>query len=94
MSSSRWMRFSPKPGALIATAWNVRLTWLCTSICRAVPSTVSATSTSGRRSLRMILSSTGISCWTSLTFSAVNSRYGSSTIASSRPGSVTMYGVT
>ena len=47
MSSSRWMRFSPKPGAWIATHWNIPLTWLCTSICSAVPSTDSATITSG-----------------------------------------------
>ncbi len=94
MSSSRWIRFSPKPGALIATAWKVRLTWLCTSICRAVPSTVSATITSGRRSARMILSSTGMIDWTSLIFSAEKRMYGSSTTASSVPGLVTMYGVT
>jgi len=94
MSSSRWIRFSPNPGALIATAWNVRFTWLCTSICSAVPSTVSATITNGRRSARMTLSRTGMIDCTSLIFSAEKRMYGSSTTASRVPGFVTMYGVT
>ena len=45
MSSSRWTRFSPKPGAWIAVTLRCPLTWLCTSICSAVPSTFSATIT-------------------------------------------------
>ena len=72
MSSSMWMRFSPKPGAWIATHWKIRFTWLCTSICSAVPSTDSATMTSGRGS-RMMLSRTGMSVLTSVILCAVSS---------------------
>ena len=93
MSSSRCTRFSPNPGAWIAVTLRCPLTWLCTSICSAVPSTFSATITSGRGS-RMMRSSTGISERTSVIFSAVNSRYGSSRTASMLPGSVTRYGET
>ena len=67
------MRFSPKPGAWIAVTLRCPFTWLCTSICSAVPSTFSATITSGRGS-RMIRSSIGISMRTSVIFSAEKSR--------------------
>ena len=83
MSSSRCTRFSPKPGAWIAVTLRCPLTWLCTSICSAVPSTFSATMTSGFGS-RMIFSSTGISSRTSVIFSAENRRYGSSRIGHHR----------
>ena len=73
MSSSRWMRFSPKPGAWIAVALMCPFTWLCTSICSAVPSTFSAMITSGRGS-RITFSSIGIRVRTSVIFSAQNSR--------------------
>ena len=73
MSSSRCTRFSPKPGAWMAVTLRCPFTWLCTSICRAVPSTFSATMTSGRGS-RMIFSSIGIRARTSVIFSAQNSR--------------------
>ena len=55
----------PGRGAWIATHWKIPLTWLCTSICSAVPSTDSATITSGFGA-RMMLSSTGISVLTSV----------------------------
>ena len=74
------------PGAWIATTLRCPLTWLCTSICSAVPSTVSATITSGRRSARMILSSTGMIDWTSLIFSAEKRMYGSSRTAEHAAG--------
>ena len=57
----------------------------------AVPSTFSATMTSGRGA-RMILSRIGISCCTLVIFSAHSRMYGSLTIASSDAGLVTMYG--
>ena len=68
MSSSLRSRRSPKPGALVATQRNTPLTWLCTSMLSAEPSTVSAMTTSGRGS-RITLSSRGISCWTFEIFS-------------------------
>ena len=52
----------------IATHWKMPLTWLCTSMLSAEPSTFSAMMTSGRGA-RMILSSSGISCWTLVIFS-------------------------
>ena len=82
------MRFSPNPGAWIAVALMCPLTWLCTSICSAVPSTFSAMMTSGRGS-RITFSSIGIRVRTSVIFSAENSRYGSSSTAIIEPGSVT-----
>jgi hypothetical protein len=63
MSSSLCSLRSPNPGARTTQAWKVRFTWLCTSMLSAVPSTFSAMISSGRGA-RMILSSTGISCWT------------------------------
>ncbi len=87
-SSSLCSRRSPNPGARTATDWNAPLTWLCTSIDSAVPSMFSAIRTSGRGS-RMILSRIGISSWTLVTFSLHIRMYGSSSTASSRPGSVT-----
>ena len=77
MSSSLRSRRSPKPGARTATHWKIRLTWLCTSMLSAVPSTFSAMMTSGRGA-RMILSSSGISCWTLVIFSLHSRMYGSS----------------
>ena len=68
MSSSLCSRRSPKPGARTATHWKIPLTWLCTSIDSAVPSTFSAMITSGR-GLRITLSSSGISCCTLVIFS-------------------------
>ena len=68
MSSSLCSRRSPKPGARTATHWKIRLTWLCTSMDSALPSTFSARITSGRGA-RMILSSSGISSWTLVIFS-------------------------
>ena len=47
--------------------------------------------TSGRGA-RMILSSSGISCWTLVIFSLHSRMYGSSTIASRLAGLVTRYG--
>ncbi len=93
MSSSLRNRRSPKPGALVATHWNVPLTWLCTSIDSAVPSTFSAISTIGR-GRRMIFSSSGISSCTLVIFSAHSTMYGSSMIASRLAGCVTRYGDT
>ena len=72
MSSSLRSRRSPKPGARTATDWKAPLTWLCTSIDRAEPSTFSAMMISGRRSPRMILSSSGISSWTLVIFSLLS----------------------
>src|SRR6266545_3152663 len=57
----------------------------------AEPSTFSAMMTSGRGA-RMILSSSGMSCWTLEIFSVQSRRYGSSMIASRLAGLVTMYG--
>ena len=91
MSSSLRSRRSPNPGARTATHWKIRLTWLCTSMLSAVPSTFSAMMTSGRGA-RMILSSSGISCWTLVIFSLHSRMYGSSTMASRLAGLVTMYG--
>jgi hypothetical protein len=59
----------------------------------AVPSTFSATITSGRGS-RITLSSSGMSCWTFVIFSLHSRMYGSSMIASRLAGLVTMYGET
>ena len=69
MSSRRWTRFSPKPGAWMAVVLRCPLTWLCTSIWSAEPSTFSAMITSGA-GFRMIRSSIGISVRTSEIFSA------------------------
>ena len=69
MSSSLCSRRSPKPGARTATHWKIPLTWLCTSMDSALPSTFSARMISGRGA-RMILSSSGISSWTLVIFSA------------------------
>ena len=71
MSSSMCTRFSPKPGAWIAVTFRCPLTWLCTSIWSALPSTFSATITRGRGS-RMIFSSTGINDRTSVIFSELS----------------------
>ncbi len=73
MSSSMCTRFSPKPGAWMAVTLRCPLTWLCTSICSAVPSTFSAMITSGFGS-RMIRSSIGMSDRTSVIFSAQSNR--------------------
>ena len=75
----------------MATHWKARFTWLCTSMDSAVPSTFSATMTSGRGA-RMILSSSGISCWTLVIFSLHSRMYGSSPIHSRLAGLVTRYG--
>ena len=72
MSSSRWIRFSPKPGAWMATHWKSPFTWLCTSICSAVPSTDSAMIASGL-GWRMMLSSTGMRDLMSVILCAVSS---------------------
>ena len=69
MSSSLRSRRSPNPGAFVATHWNTPLTWLCTIIDSAEPSTFSAISSNGRGS-RMILSSRGMSSCTLVIFSA------------------------
>ena len=68
MSSSLCRRRSPNPGAWVATHWKMPLTWLCTSMLSAVPSTFSAMITSGSGA-RMILSSIGMSSWTLVIFS-------------------------
>ena len=68
MSSSLRSRRSPKPGRPHGDALEYPLTWLCTSMVSAEPSTFSARMTSGRGA-RMILSSSGISCWTLVIFS-------------------------
>ncbi len=91
MSSSLRSRRSPKPGALVATHWKTPLTWLCTSMLSAEPSTVSAMITSGRGA-RITLSSIGISCWTLVIFSLHSRMYGSSSTASRLAGCVTRYG--
>ena len=91
MSSSLRSRRSPKPGARVTTHWKIPLTWFCTSMLSAAPSTFSAMMTSGRGA-RMILSSSGISCCTLVIFSLLSRMYGSSTIASRLAGLVTMYG--
>ena len=91
MSSSLCSRRSPNPGARIATHWKMPLTWLCTSMDSAVPSTFSAMITSGRGA-RMTLSSSGMSCWTLVIFSLHSRMYGSSRMASSDAGDVTRYG--
>ena len=88
MSSSLCSLRSPNPGARTATDWNTPLTWLCTSMLSAVPSTFSATMTSGRGA-RMTLSSRGMSCWTWLIFSLHSRMYGSSRTASILAGLVT-----
>lgn len=93
MSSSLRSLRSPKPGARTATHLKMPLTWLCTSMLSAVPSTFSATITSGR-GLRITWSSSGMSCWTFVIFSLHSRMYGSSTIASRLAGLVTMYGET
>ena len=93
MSSSLRSRRSPKPGALVATQVKMPLTWFCTSIDSAEPSTFSAMMTSGLGS-RITLSSSGMSCWTLVIFSEHSRMYGSSMIASRLAGCVTMYGET
>ena len=93
MSSSLRSRRSPNPGALVATTFSTPLTWLCTSMLSAEPSTVSAMSTSGRGS-RITLSSSGISSWTLVIFSAHSTIQGSSSTASRLAGWVTRYGET
>ena len=68
MSSSLRSRRSPKPGARTATQQKMPFTWLCTSMLNAVPSTFSATMTSGR-GLRMTWSISGMICCTLVIFS-------------------------
>jgi len=73
----------------VTTHWNTPLTWFCTSIDSAAPSTFSATMSSGRGA-RITLSSSGISCAILVIFSFVSRMYGLSRIASRLAGWVTM----
>ena len=91
MSSSLRSRRSPNPGARVAHAWNTPLTWLCTSMLSADPSTFSAITRRGRGA-RITLSRIGISSWTLVIFSLHSRMYGSSRTDSRLAGWVTRYG--
>ena len=91
MSSSMRLRRSPKPGALTATAWNVPRSLLTTIVASDSPSTSSATISSGRPAW-MTCSSTGRRSLTPPIFWFAIRMYGSSSTASMRSASVTMYG--
>ena len=91
MSCSIALRRSPKPGALTATALNVPRILLTTSVARASPSTSSAMMTSGLP-VFITASSAGSSDCTVEILAWWIRRYGSSSTASWRSGSVTKYG--
>ena len=91
MSSSMRLRRSPNPGALTATPVNVPRSLLTTSVARDSPSTSSAMITSGLPPC-ITCSSTGSRSRTEPIFWLAMRTYGSSSTASIRSWSVTMYG--
>ena len=91
MSSSMRLRRSPKPGALTATAWKVPRSLLTTIVASDSPSMSSATISSGLPAW-MTCSSTGRRSLTAPIFWLAIRMYGSSSTASIRSASVTMYG--
>ena len=91
MSSSMRLRRSPKPGAFTATAVNVPRSLLTTIVASDSPSTSSATISSGLPAW-ITCSSTGRTSFTAPIFWFATRMYGSSSTASMRSGSVTMYG--
>ena len=91
MSSSMRLRRSPNPGALTATPVKVPRSLLTTSVASDSPSTSSAMITSGLPHC-ITCSSTGSRSRTEPIFWLAMRMYGSSSTASIRSWSVTMYG--